>query len=394
MWVPSPVQTLSLARPGGLVPRPAGSATGLRTSVRVVLMGSHQPSGPRAGSCGCTLDADRSVNTGPVHFRADDKLKAETGRARRRSSVLPRLLGRWDHGHMPPVVGVRPVPGADTPTPVTGRLGGWGSLAGGGGALRAAEGAPSACGTLRPGWGSVHRSLGAKSRGIQVLASTMPSCAQARGCSPGTGLPGLWQGLGARGPGWHLVGGILLALEQVQPQSRRGPRMGGDGPGSGQQADPAGRRPLGLDGGGGPGRGLQAQGPGRGRLWFESGEGPQVAKESARQCPLRPGLTGGTWASLPHLLRLSESLWGQPGRQVLGPRLWVRPLPAGDPGGPAEKWAELGLAATAASSRLPHPREGAGAGAGARQEGAGRGGRPLHPAPAAPGAHPPPGLRG
>lgn len=222
MWVPSPVQTLSLARPGGLVPRPAGSATGLGTSVRVVLMGSHQPSGPRAGSCSCTLDADRSVNTGPVHFRADDKLKAETGRARRRSSVLPRLLGRWDRGHMPPVVGVRPVPGADTPTPVTGRLGGWGSLAGGGGALRAAEGAPSACGTLRPGWGSVHRSLGAKSHGIQVLASTMPSCAQARGCSPGTGRPGLWQGLGARGPGWHLVGAFFLLWSKCSPRAEGG----------------------------------------------------------------------------------------------------------------------------------------------------------------------------
>lgn len=42
--------------------------TALWTSAPMVLMGSHEPSGPPAGFSGCTLDVDESVNTGPIHF--------------------------------------------------------------------------------------------------------------------------------------------------------------------------------------------------------------------------------------------------------------------------------------------------------------------------------------
>lgn len=198
-------------------------------------MGSHEPSGPPAGFSGCTLDVDQSVNTGPVHFERVASFKSKQG-----------------------------APGV-------------GAAGGGGGTISLWD--PEA-----QGWVEGAAALELNHVKFKSWRPQCPSGAQARGCSPRTEQPFQACGRGARGPGWHLVGGTLLALEQLQPQSRSGPRSQGRQP-------QAGRDGLTLQTAGrwawmeevGRARGCRYRAQAMGGCGLSLGRGLKVAKGSAMQ---------------------------------------------------------------------------------------------------------------
>lgn len=164
-------------------------------------------------------------------------------------------------------------------TPMAGLMGGWCSLTGRGGGGTIGLWDPEA-----PGWGEGAAALELNHVKFKSWRPQCPSCAQARGCPPRTERPFQACGRGAWGPGWHLVGGTLLALEQLQPQSRSGPRNQGCQPQTGGDRltlQTAGRWAWREEAG--RARGCRYRAQAMGGCGLSRGRGLKMAKGSAGQ---------------------------------------------------------------------------------------------------------------